>query len=150
MLSYSTGARNGILDAGFDALFNNGFVDVYAAARPANADAAVGVAVLLASFPLGADAFAAAVAGVKAKVAALAAAAAGAGVAVWFRMRTAGDAGAASAVLARVDGDVTLPIGVGGIVAGTVGEMTLDNTNVQAGQQITVNALTVTMPATYP
>lgn len=61
-LSAATAARNASLDAK-RVLVNSGFLRVYSGAVPANADAAIGVAVLLVEYGLSATAFAAAASG---------------------------------------------------------------------------------------
>lgn len=62
MLSLLTNVKNALLDA-FGANFNNGTIEFYSGAVPANCDAALGGAVLLGTATFGATAFAAAAAG---------------------------------------------------------------------------------------
>lgn len=138
-LRTSTAAKNAVLDTGFDAVFNGGVLEIRSGAQPASAnDAAAGT--LLASIPLPADAFAAAVNGLKSKSGTWQDPAGdAAGVAAWFRIKQSDDAGSTNGTDERVDGDVTL--------TGAGGALTLDNTNIAVGQVVNITSFTVGLAA---
>jgi hypothetical protein len=123
-------AKNAILDSGFDAVFNDGTLEIRSGPQPAAAsDAASGT--LLASITLPADAFAAASSGAKAKSGTWSDASAdAAGTAGWFRMKNSGDT-------ARLDGSVT--------ATGAGGDLTLDNTSIASAQAVTINSFSVSL-----
>lgn len=134
-INESTGLKNSKLDGGVRSAFPAGAIlELRAGARPANADAAP-TGALLASIVLPATPFAAAANGSMAKQGAWSVAAAAAGVVGHYRLRQAADAGGVSAALPRVDGAVT--------ITGGGGDVELDNTNVAAGQVITIGAFTL-------
>jgi hypothetical protein len=122
--------KNAILDSGFDAVFNDGTLEIRTGTQPAAAsDAASGT--LLASITLPADAFAAASSGAKAKSGTWSDASANAtGDAGWFRMKNGDDS-------ARLDGSVT--------ATGGGGDLTLDNVSIASGQAVTINTFSVSL-----
>lgn len=133
----TTSAKDAILDSGFDALFNNGLMDIRSGAQPATADLAP-PGTLLAQITLPADAFAVSSGGVKAKAGTWQDTSAdNAGTAGWFRLKQAADANGASQAEERLDGSVT--------ATGGGGDVTVDNTSIAAAQQVTVNTFTVTL-----
>ena len=123
-------AKNAILDSGFDAVFNDGTLEIRSGAQPSAAsDAASGT--LLASITLPADAFAAASSGAKAKSGTWSDASANAaGTAGWFRMKNGDDS-------CRLDGSVT--------ASGNGGDLTLDNTSIASAQAVTINTFSVSL-----
>lgn len=134
----STALRNGQADAIGDD-FDSGFLDIYTGSQPASPDDAP-TGTLLASIPLPADAYAAAAAGAVAKNGTWQDTSADAtGIAGWYRFRTAADGGGSSTTLKRFDGSVT--------ATGGGGDLTLDSTNITAGQTVTINTATITQPA---
>lgn len=132
-LKYSTGARNGILDGGLNALFNGGAVDFYTGSPPADADAAP-TGTLLATVSVPADAFGAAANGAISKAGTWTGSVAETGTAGWFRIRTASDAGGTSSTLARIDGTVGV-------------DLTLDNASLVETGSLTLGTVTLTFPA---
>lgn len=120
-ITLNTALKNTLLD-GIDAVFNNGTCVLYTGAPPGAGNAATGT--VLATINLGADSFAAASGGTKAKNNTWTATATGAGVAGYFRLINAG----ATQIL---EGTVT--------ATGGGGDITLDNTNIAVGQTVTIN-----------
>jgi hypothetical protein len=139
----STGLRNAvansILNGAAGVHFDSGVLEIRSGTRPANADAAPTGSVLV-TINLPADAFANAASGAAAKAGTwedLSADAAG--TATWFRLRTTSDGGGSSTTDRRIDGDVAM----------SGADLNLDNTNIAAGQAVTINTFTVTVPATF-
>jgi hypothetical protein len=116
------GAKNYILDNGFDTLLNGATLVIRSAPRPLVSAAMTGT--LLWSFVLPADAFAAAAFGQKLKNGTWNANNVGSGTAAWFRFKLASDTNVVSDTQPRIDGDVTLP-GNGGEL--TLGSLVLTN-----------------------
>lgn len=139
----STGMRNNNLDAALNAgeqgVFDNGVIDIRSGSQPASAnDAPTGT--LISQIPLNADAFANAVAGVVSKNGVVQDTSADAsGVAGWFRIRKTSDLGTTNTTDKRIDGKA-------GETADSP-DMVFDNKTINAGQQITINSLTITQPA---
>jgi hypothetical protein len=138
-LSYSTGFANKVLDAfgnsgaGFN--FDGGTLEIRTGAPPGPDAAAAGT--VLATIVLPADAFAAASGKSMAKAGTWQDPAADAsGTAGHFRLRRAGDANGASTTAERIEGTV----GQG------TGDLSLDNTNIAAGQTVTINTFTFSLP----
>lgn len=129
MASINTTARNAAAN-GVTGLLNSGTLRIYSGAAPADANAALGSATLLAQLPLSATAFGAAVTGAASANAITAATAAATGTASFFRLVT-------SAGVATVQGTV-----------GTSGaELNLTSTAIQSGTQVSVSAFTFTQSA---
>jgi hypothetical protein len=124
-----------ILDSGIDPVFNSGTLEIRTGAPPGPGAAPTGT--LLWSFALPADWIAAASGRSKAKNGTWTGAAVAGGVAGHYRMKAAGDTGAAVQTEARMEGTVT--------ATGGGGDMTIDNTNIANGQTVTVNTFTVSM-----
>lgn len=120
-ITTNTALKNSLLD-GIDAVFNNGTCVLYTGTPPGAGNAATGT--VLATINLGADSFAAASGGTKAKTNTWTATATGAGVAGYFRLINSG----ATQIL---EGNVT--------TTGGGGDITLDNTNIAVGQSVTIN-----------
>lgn len=134
-LTLNVQARNGILDTGLNTLFDGGRLRIYSGSKPATANLAP-TGTLLADITLPADAFAAASSGAVAKSGTWSDSSADGGSGTtggYFRFSASGDTLALDAAFARIDG-----------VIGT--DMTLDGT-ITAGQAVTVNTFTMTMPA---
>lgn len=129
--SFTTAQRGTMLDA-IRAGYNSGKLRVYSGAVPANADAALGGATLLAELTMGATAFPAASGGVlTANAITRANAAAASGTASFFRLLDS----TGTTVLAQ------------GAVGTSAAEMIVPTTSVVAGQPFECSALTITMPA---
>jgi hypothetical protein len=131
----NTQARNDILDAGL-AFPNGGTLRIYSGSQPATANLAPS-GTLLAAITLPNPAFAAASSGARAKTGTWQDSSADGGSATaagWARMSEAGDDGSENGDFARLDG------------AFTGGEFVADGT-ITAGQQVTVSAFPVTLPA---
>lgn len=128
-------ARNAALDAITPSL-DGGSLRIYSGTAPADADAALGGAVLLAQLPLNADSFAAAASGVATANAITADASADAtGTPTFFRLLTS-----ASAVVYQ------------GTAAATGAELNLSGLSggqIVAGGSVSVTSLTITQPASY-
>lgn len=136
-LTYSDGLRNFILDQSMDE-YNGGTLEIRTGAPPGPNAAETGT--VLASIALPTPAFGAAAAGSKAKTGTWQDPSADTGgIAGHFRIRKSGDAGGANANARREEGTIT---GTGG-----GGDMELQNTNIQAGQTITITGYTKTQPA---
>lgn len=129
--SFTAAQRNAALDA-MRTSYNAGKLRVYAGSVPANADAALGAATLLAELTLNATAFPAASGGtLTANAITRDSAADASGTATFFRLF----ANDGTTVLAQ------------GAVATSGGEMTVPTTSVTAGQPFECSALTITFPA---
>jgi len=140
-ISLSTAAANGLLETGYDSLFNSAILELRSGTRPADANTAP-TGTLLASGTIPADAFAAATGRAKAKNGTwtlTGQSGAGTGTNVtWYRLRLSGDAGTTNTTDVRQDGTVT--------VTGGGGDLTLDNVNVANGQTVTVNTFSISIP----
>jgi hypothetical protein len=149
MLRFSTGLRNGILDAtGIREFLANGVLRLYSGSQPASADTAIQGTLLLeitesgGVFVPGAPGnglnFDAPVNGVLSKAAAEAWNALGlaAGVTGWFRfVGNADDIGGTSAVLPRIDGSV----------GKTAADLNLSNTTIAIGVPNTIDVFNISM-----
>jgi hypothetical protein len=124
-----------ILDSGIDPVFNSGALEIRTGAAPG--PGALPGGTLLWTFALPADWIAAAAGRSKAKNGVWSGAAGAGGVAGHYRLKASGDTGAATQTEARMEGTVT--------ATGGGGDMTIDNTNIAAGQTVTVNTFTVSM-----
>lgn len=139
-LDFSTAFANKILDAfgnagaGFN--FDSGVLEIRTGAPP-GADAADS-GTLLASITLPADAFNAAATKSMTKAGTWQDASAdAAGTAAHFRVKQSGDGGGATGSTdERIEGSV----GQGS------GDLSLDNTSIEAGQQVTINTFTWSLP----
>lgn len=130
---------NAIGNAGSGINFDSGVLELRTGAAPGPNAADSGT--LVASITLPADAFAAASTGAIAKSGTWQDTSAdNAGTVGHFRIKQSGDSGGASgATDERIEGTVT--------ATGGGGDLTLDNNVVTAGQSITINTFTITMPA---
>lgn len=125
-ITLNTNLKNDLLD-GIDSVFNAGTLEIRTGAAPGAGSAASGTVLVTITLP--ADAFAAASGGTKAKSGTWQDLSADAsGTAGHFRLLNAGG----TRVL---EGTVTL--------TGGGGDMTLDNTNIAVGQQVTVTTFTL-------
>ncbi|AHG91219.1 hypothetical protein J421_3682 [Gemmatirosa kalamazoonensis] len=131
---FNTITKNTMLDS-IDAAFNGGTLEIRTGAPPGPGAAPTGT--LLVSITLPADLWAAASNAVKPLNAALTpTAAVGAGTAGHFRIKAAGDTGAVSTTQHRIEGTIT--------VTGGGGDITLDNTSIAVGQNVTISTLSLT------
>jgi hypothetical protein len=149
MLRFSTGLRNGILDAtGIKEAMTDGVLRLYSGAQPASADTAVAGTLLLevtvdgGAFAHGSAAngleFDAPVSGVLSKAAAENWTGSGLadGVAGWFRFcANPVDAGGASTTLARIDGSV----------GKSSADLNLSNTTIATGVPSTIDVFNISM-----
>lgn len=138
-MQFSTGFSNHVLDAAFNGAagddFNSGILEGRTGADPGPDAADTGTVLFSVTCP--ADAFAAAAAKAVAKAGTWQDTAAdAAGTAAHFRLREPGDANGASTTARRITGT----IGQGS------GDLSLDNTNIAVGQQVTINAFGITGP----
>lgn len=143
--SWSTGLRNAVLNGGILTLFDNGFLDIYSGAIPADANATEGAGTLLASVVLPASALAAASASgaiAKDSGAWTESSANASGTAAWFRLYDSAHTTGASATAVRLDGDVTLSGGGGDLILATLTITALDT--------VTIDTFTITIPLSYP
>ena len=132
--AFNTITKNTMLDS-IDATFNDGTLEIRTGAPPGPAAAPTGT--LLVSIALPADLWAAASNAVKPLNAALATTAAvGAGIAGHFRIKATGDTGAVSTTQHRIEGTIT--------ATGGGGDITLDNTSIAVGQNVTISTLSLT------
>ena len=131
--------RDAIANTGLDPVFNGGRLRIYSGAKPATANLAP-TGTLLADMTLPADAFSAASGG-SGQIAKLGVwediSADAAGTAGWFRLSASGDTLVLDAAFARIDGTV----------AATGADLNLNNTSIAAGQTVTINTFTLTVPA---
>jgi hypothetical protein len=120
-------------------IYNSGVLEIRTGAPPGPNAADAGT--LLASITLPADALDPSGDGVRVKLGTWQDAAAdAAGTAGHYRIKQSGDTGGATgADDERLEGTIT---GTGG-----GGDMELNNTNIAVGQQVTISAFTLTMPA---
>jgi hypothetical protein len=125
-ITMNTNLKNDLLD-GIDTVFNSGTLEIRTGSPPGAGTAATGTVLVTIALP--ADAFAAASSGTKAKAGTWQDLSADAsGTAGHFRLVNA----AGTRVL---EGTVTQ--------TGAGGDMTLDNTNIAVGQQVTVSSFTL-------
>lgn len=132
------GVRNSQANNHSQTVYDGAVMEIRTGAPPGPGAAPTGT--VLATISLPADAHAAAAAGSAAKQGTwedLSADAAG--VAGHFRVRPVGDAGGVDAAAMRAEGTISL--------TGGGGDMELDNTNIAAGQQITITTFPVNQPA---
>jgi hypothetical protein len=126
-VQFSTSVRNARLDAIESTIGTTSVaLEIRTGAAPANAGAA-DAGTLLVSIPLPADWLANAGSGSKTKLGTWAAAAAAAGTAGHFRVK--------QGATTHIQGTVT--------ASGGGGDMTVDNTNIASGQNVTVNTFTL-------
>lgn len=127
---------DGIGNAGAGINFDSGVLEIRSGAAPGPNAADAGT--LLASITLPADAFGAAAAGAMAKAGTWQDASAnGTGTAAHFRIKQSGDTGGATGSTdERIEGTV----GEGS------GDISLDNTDIAAGQQVTITTFTLNEP----
>ena len=131
---FNTITKNTMLDS-IDAAFNGGTLEIRTGAPPGPGAAPTGT--LLVSITLPADLWAAASNAVKPLNAALTpTAAVGAGTAGHFRIKATGDTGAVSTTQHRIEGTIT--------ATGGGGDITLDNTSITVGQNVTISTLSLT------
>lgn len=134
----STGARDDAVDRHSTQLYDNAILEIRTGSPPGPNAAATGT--LLASLTLPASAHGAPSGGSVSLAGTWQDASAdNAGTAAHFRIRASGDANGADATQKRVEGTVT--------ATGGGGDLTLDNTSIAAGQQVTVSSWTLTKPA---
>lgn len=136
-VAQSTAMRNDIATA-YD-IYNSGVLEIRTGAAPGPNAADGGT--LLASIALPADAFTGPATGVLTKNGTWEDASAdAAGTAAHFRIKQSGDTGGATgAADQRLEGSVT--------ATGGGGDLTLNNTSIAAGQAVTINTFTLTVPA---
>ena len=128
--SFSAAQRSTLLDAARSA-YNSGKLRIYSGSVPADADAALGGATLLAELTLNATAFPAASSGVLTANAITAGTAGATGTASFFRILDS----AGSTVLAQ------------GAVATSGAQLTLPTVSITSGITVSASSLTVTIPA---
>lgn len=127
---YSNTAVNAAVDA-MAALLNNGYLRIYDGTIPTNADTALSGQTLLAELRFGATAFGSSVAGVAtANTIASDASADATGTATWFRAL-------------KSDGSTVISDGT---VSTTNANLILNSTAIQAGVQVQVGIMTLTLP----
>lgn len=125
-ITLNTNLKNDLLD-GIDTVFNSGTLEIRTGAAPGAGASAAGTVLVTIALP--SDAFAAASSGTKVKSGTWQDTSADAtGTAAHFRMTN-------SAGTRVLEGSVTL--------TGAGGDMTLDNTNIVSGQQVTVTSFTL-------
>lgn len=132
-----TGSRNAAVDAvvdRVDAGAGAGIVRIYSGAQPASADDAVS-GTLLVSVTLSDPAYATAATGAAVLTASATGTAVASGTAGWFRVVDSTGTGVFDGAV-RASGDAD---------AGE--ELVLDNTSIASGQDVTINSLTYTQPA---
>lgn len=127
----STVSRDLALDAALDVL-NNGFLRIYSGAVPANADAALGGAVLLVQLGLNATAFTPAAAGSKPANAITPGVAGAGGTASFFR-------------LYKSDGVTSVAQGLVG-ATGSGEDLELPTTTIAAGESVSCSSFDPTFP----
>lgn len=137
-LSHSDALANAILDAGFNAQFDSGILEIRSGTRPANANTAP-TGTVLASVALPAALFPAAATRKLTAAAISAVTASASGTATWFRMKLSGDLGTTNTTDKRLDGDVT--------ATGGGGDLQLDSTTITANGQVTISSLVYNHPA---
>jgi hypothetical protein len=128
-IQFSVGVRNARLDAVETVTGTAPRLQIRSGTVPANT-AAADAGTLLCEIVLPSDWMAAAAAGTKAKLGTWTAAAVAAGTAAHFRLKDS------AGTVTHMQGTVT--------ATGGGGDMTVDNTNIAAGQSVTVNTLTLT------
>lgn len=143
---YSTGLRNDILDTGsLKALLADGYIKLYSGTVPANADAALGSAVLLNTYsdddqgdPNGLDLDTAAAGGAIGKLAAQtwSGTAVASGTASFFRYVKTGDDGTLSTTQLRVQGTV----------GGAGADMFLQSTSIVEDVLYTIDYFSLSIP----
>lgn len=150
-ISVSTGLRTGMLDAAGDTLsdaLNDGQLNIYAGTPPADADASIGAATLLVVISDNSQAIAAttgldfdaAAAGAVSKAAAQtwSGTVAVTGTAAFYRFIQQADTGVLSTTEKRIQGSIS-----------TVGaDLNLSNTTLTSAGTQTIDAFSITMPAT--
>lgn len=139
-IALSPTLKRQILDGVFNGAaginFDSGVLEIRSGAAPGPEAAESGT--LLASIAIPADGFSAASGSAVAKAGTWQDAAAdGAGTAAHFRIRRSGDAGGASTTTSRIEGTVT--------ATGGGGDITLDNTSIAVGQQVTITSLSFSL-----
>lgn len=139
-LSLNTQARNAFMDITGNTVFNSGKIAFYTGSKPATANLAP-TGTLLCEFTLGADAFGAASTGTitLSGTPLQDASANGTGTAGYFRLKAASDDDSLNGAFARIDGTIT--------ATGGGGDITVDNTSINAGQVINLTAFSLTLPA---
>lgn len=131
-LQFSTTVRNGMLDAIENTVGTSAVVRIYTGAAPASA-ATASSGTALVSWTLGADWAATAAGGSKTfSSTPLTSAATATGTAGYFRLF------AADGTTCHLQGTVTL--------SGAGGDMTLDNTSINTGQNVQITSWTLTAP----
>lgn len=138
-LGFSTALRNFMLDSGLQTAFDtDGILELRTGTRPGSADTAP-VGTVIVAITLTSNVWQAAASGAIAKDAGawVDSSADATGVPTWFRLRRTGDAGTTNTTDRRMDGDV----GEGS------GDLSLNNTDINAGQEVEVTQFTVTQPA---
>jgi hypothetical protein len=136
----STGLRNHILDVDdVETPFASGSLKIFTGAQPADADQAE-TGTLIADITLPATPFGAAASGVMAKSGTWEDTSAdNAGDMGWGRFMESGDGGGLSTVQKRIDFNITITAGGG--------ELTFPSITVGAGDPVTIDTFTITMPA---
>lgn len=133
----STALRNNTLETGIASEYNSQILEGRSGSRPAAADTAPTGTVIF-SITLPADAFATAASGAIAKAGTWQDTSADAtGTLSWFRIRKTGDLGTTNTTDSRLDNDIAL--------SGS-NLLIMDSLSVTAGQVVTINTFTITMP----
>jgi hypothetical protein len=128
-VSIALAQRNATLDAAID-LLNGGYLRIYSGSVPANVDAALGGATLLAELRFGSPAFGAAASGTKTANAIASAAGLASGTHSFWRG-------------VKSDGTTAIAQGTSG-TAGT--DLILDKTSISTTVAVNVTALTISFP----
>jgi hypothetical protein len=130
------------VDAGFQAIFKDGFINVYSGTQPTSADDAPSGTLLCTFYSDGAATgleFDDAAAGVISKAAAetWSGTAVASGTAGWFRLYQAGDGGASSTTDCRLDG----------ACATSGGQLNMSSLSISSGAVQTISTFQITQPA---
>jgi hypothetical protein len=143
---FSTNFKNTILDSGMDSVFNSGQLVLMSGSKPADADAALTAADVIAVISLPADAFAAAGSGEKAKAGTWEVSDANGAklqttspsTATWFRLRTTSDDNLQGTTYPRVDGTVG--------VTGTTNDLDLNTATIYLHDRIVIDTFKISIP----
>lgn len=135
-ITISTGLRDALINAAAG-LYDGGVLEIRTGAPPGPNAADGGT--LLVSIDLPNPAFGSASGGSASLAGDWTAAAVAAGTAAHFRLKQAGDGGGADATQERIEGTVG--------ATGSGADLELDNTNIAAGQTVTINAFSASIPA---
>jgi hypothetical protein len=143
---FSTNFKNSLLDSGMDSLFNSGQLVLMSGTKPADADAALTAADVIAVISLPADAFAAAGSGEKAKSGTWETTdangaklqAVSPSTATWFRLRTTSDDNLQGTTYPRVDGNIG--------VTNSTSDLELNTTTIYLHDRIVIDTFKISIP----